>query len=253
MKPPATVPVEKLTEEPYASILCYPKPSNPELQNRIEELRNHAVSAVEFSGKAAAFNVPVLGKGYVGVVAIAHINGQRVALKIRRVDADRTDLLHEAQMLAKANSADVGPKLIGGSKNFLLTQLIDGELLPAWLELHKDAVQVREVLGKLLENCFRLDAIGLDHGELSKAPKHAIVDVRQKPWIVDFETASDTRKPANVTSICHFLFNSAGTVARNIAKTLGERDKAAIIRALKIYKNARTHGNFERVLQACFS
>src|SRR3990170_6991803 len=83
MKTPAIVPVEQLSVEPYASVLCYPKPSEAELQSRVEELRNHGVAAVEFYGKAVAFNVPVLGKGYVGIVAIAHVSGQRVALKIR--------------------------------------------------------------------------------------------------------------------------------------------------------------------------
>src|SRR4030067_1024181 len=46
---------ENLTVEPYASILCYPKPSEAELQNRLQELKNHGVKAVEFAGNANAF------------------------------------------------------------------------------------------------------------------------------------------------------------------------------------------------------
>ena len=194
-----------------------------------------------------------MGKGYVGIVVIAHLNGHRVALKILRVDADRPDLLHEAQMLSKANSAGVGPKLISASKTFLLTQLIEGDLLPAWLETHKEKALVREVLGEVLEQCWRLDEIGLDHGELSKAPKHVIVDGEQQPWIVDFETASDMRKPANVTAICHFLFSSIGEVARTIAETLGERNREEIVKALRQYKKCRTRESFEKVLRVCFS
>jgi putative serine/threonine protein kinase len=174
-----------------------------------------------------------------------------VALKILRVDADRPDLLHEAQMLSKANSVSVGPKLIGASKNFLLMQLIDGDLLPAWLEKNKEKALVREVLGEVLEQCWRLNEIGLDHGELSKAPKHAIVDGKQKPWLVDFETSSDTRKPANVTAMCHFLFSSSGEVARTIVETLGERNKKEIVKALRNYKQCRTRQNFDSVLQVC--
>jgi putative serine/threonine protein kinase len=245
--------LEQLREEPYASVLCYPRASEAELYSRLEELRNHDVRAVEFSGKAKAFNVPVLGKGYVGVVAIAHLNGQRLALKIRRVDADRADLLHEANMLGKANSVGVGAKMLGVSKNFLLMRLIEGELLPSWIEAYREKALVTRVLTEILECCFRLDAIGLDHGELSKAPKHIIVDPQQKPWIVDFETASDTRKPSNVTAVCHFLFNSAGLVARSVAETMGERNKAEITRVSRIYKNNRTRWNFERVLHACLS
>ncbi len=255
MKSPVIVLIDQLRIKPYASILCYPKVSEAELQSRLKELRNHGVTAIEFSGKASAFGVPapILGKGYVGIVVVAHLNGHRVALKILRVDADRPDLLHEAQMLAKANTANVGPKLIGASKNFLLTQFIDGDLFPAWLEANKEKALVRNVLGAVLENCYRLDTIGLDHGELSKAPKHVIVDGAQKPWIVDFETASDARKPANITAICHFFFSSAGEVARTVAETLGKRNREQIVRVLQQYKKYRSRKSFESVLEACLS
>jgi putative serine/threonine protein kinase len=251
LKTPVTVLTENLRGEPYASILCYPRVSDAELQNRLGELQEHGVKAVEFAGKTSAFNVPVLGKGFVGIVVIAHLDAQRAALKIRRVDADRLGLQHEAQMLVKANSVQVGPKLMSVSKNFLLMQLIEGDLLPGWLEVHKETESVRSVLIDVLEQCWRLDAIGLDHGELSKAPKHLIVDRAQKPFIVDFETASVDRKPANVTSVCQFLFASGGAIARAVAETLGERNGAEIIRALRLYKNHRTRENFDRVLQAC--
>ena len=253
MRAPVTVLTGNLKMEPYASALCYPKVNEAELQSRLEELREHGVEAVEFAGDASAFNVPVLGKGFVGIVVIAHLEGQRAALKIRRVDADRLGLEHEAQMLAKANSVQVGPRLISVSKNFLLTQLIDGCLLPNWLDAHKEKAHVRGVLNEVLEQCWRLDNIGLDHGELSKAPKHLIVDKQQKLWIVDFETASVDRKPANVTSACQFLFTSCGAVAKAVGEVLGEINRAEAINALRLYKNERTRENFNRVLHVCLA
>jgi putative serine/threonine protein kinase len=253
LKTQLTVHTENLKTEPYASVLCYPKANEAELQSRLEELRDHCVEALEFAGETSAFNVPVLGKGFVGIVVIAHLDRQRAALKIRRVDADRLGLQHEAQMLAKANSVQVGPKLMGVSRNFLLMQLIDGDLLPNWLDAHKEKAQVRGVLNDVLEQCWRLDNIGLDHGELSKAPKHIIVDKQQKPWIVDFEAASVDRKPANVTSVCQFLFTSGGVVARAVAEVLGERNREEVIDALRLYKKDRVRENFNRVLKACFS
>jgi len=253
LKAPLIVPIENLKEEPYASVLCYPRVSETKLQNRLGELKTHGVKAVEFAGKTSAFNVPVLGKGYVGIVIIAHLDGQRAALKVRRVDADRLGLQHEAQMLAKANSVHVGPKLMSVSNTFLLMQFIDGDLLPDWLETTKERESVFSVLNDILEQCWRLDSIGLDHGELSNAPKHVIVDKVQKPFIVDFETASVERRPANVTSVCQFLFISGGTVARMVAETLGERNSEEVIKALRLYKNHRTRENFNRVLRACLS
>jgi len=242
--------LEELSEEPYPSVICYPRPSKAELQKRLKELRNLGVKVLEFSGEKQAFNIPVLGKGCVGVVVIAYIDGKKAALKVRRVDAGRSRMQREAEMLKKANSAGVGPRLLGVSKNFLLMQFIDGDLLPKWLEKRKGKVEVRKVLRDVLEQCWRLDEAGLDHGELSHAPKHIILDQKDAPFIVDFETASVNRKPSNVTSICQFLFIS-GAVADEVAVKLGGKDEKAIIDALRNYKNDRTRENFGNVLQAC--
>jgi len=248
---PVKVLTENLAVEPYASVLCYPRASEIELKSRLEELSKHGVNAVEFTGEASAFNVPVLGKGFVGIVVTAHLGKERVALKIRRVDADRTGLEHEAQMLAKANSVQVGPRLIGVSKNYLLMQLVDGYLLPQWLYAHKDKDQMHYVLGEVLEQCWRLDSINLDHGELSKALKHIIISKPQEPVIVDFETASVDRKPANVTSVCQFFFTGHGIVAKAVAKVLGEVNRAEVIEVLRCYKNERKRENFDCVLRVC--
>ncbi|MEM3609015.1 MAG: RIO1 family regulatory kinase/ATPase [Candidatus Bathyarchaeia archaeon] len=244
------VALEGLWQEPFASIICYPKPCRKELSRRLKELQRLGIDAIEFSGEKEAFNLKVLGKGCVGIVVIAYKGREKLAVKIRRVDADRSRMQHEAEMLKKANSVGVGPKFLGVSKNFLLMQFIEGDLLPKWLEAPRERAEVKRVLREVLEQCWRLDEAGLDHGELSRAPKHVIVDRRGEPFIVDFETASLNRKPANVTSICQFLFVS-GAVAKSVAEKLGERDKTAIIEALRAYKASKSSESFERVLEAC--
>lgn len=244
------VTVERLSEEPYASILCYPRACKAEVRKRLVELGRLGVTAVEFCGDKDVFGVSVLGKGCVGIVTIAYVNGEKVALKIRRVDADREGMLREAEMLEKANSVDVGPKLWGVSANFLVMQFVDGELFPEWLKKCKSKRRVKRVLREILEQCWRLDVAGLDHGELSHAPKHVIVGEDGKPFIVDFETASVRRRPSNVTAVCQFLFVS-GEVAGLVVKKLGVRDKGAIVDALRCYKRDRAHENFEKVLEAC--
>jgi putative serine/threonine protein kinase len=129
-------------------------------------------------------------------------------------------------------------------------QFVDGVLLPDWLERKKAQAKVRRMLREILEQCWRLDENGLDHGELSHAPKHVIVDKKGKPVIVDFETSSLNRKPSNVTSACQFLFVGSET-AKKMAQILGEIDKEAIIQALRRYKKSRMHENFTGVLAAC--
>ena len=250
LKNASAIPIEKLREEPYASVICYPKASKMELKKRLIELQKLGVEFLEFSGEKEAFNVSVLGKGCVGIVTIAYRNGEKVALKIRRVDADRSRMRQEAKMLKKANLVHVGPRLLGVSKNFLLMQFVDGDLLPKWLDKRIGRVLVRKVLREVLKQCWRLDVAGLDHGELSHAPKHIIIDKSDLPFIVDFETASLNRKPSNVTSICQFLFIS-GLAAKKVAEKIGGKDKKAIIEALRRYKRDRARENFETVLEAC--
>jgi putative serine/threonine protein kinase len=250
LKATLIVSTEKLGEEPYASIICYPRLSKVELKKRFNELRKLGVEALEFTGAKEAFNMPVLGKGCVGIVTIAYRNGEKAALKIRRVDADRAGMRQEAKMLRKANLANVGPKLLSVSSNFLLMQFIDGYLLPEWLDKRRNKALVRRVLREVLEQCWRLDVAGLDHGELSHAPKHIIIDKSNAPFIVDFETASVNRKPSNVTSICQFLFIS-GLVAKEVAEKLGGKDKKVIVEGLRRYKNIMVRENFENVLKVC--
>ena len=250
MKKALKVALEKLREEPYASIICYPRPSKTELKKRLRELQKLGVKTIEFTGEKDIFDIPVLGKGCVGIVTVAYVNGEKVALKIRRVDADRSRMQHEAEMLKKANSVGVGPNFLGASQNFLLMQLIDGDLLPRWLEKRKGKAQVRTVLHGILDQCWRLDKASLDHGELSHAPKHLVVNAKREPFIVDFETASVNRKPSNVTSICQFLFIGS-VVAEKVAEKLGRNDKKALIDELKNYKKTKNSESFRNVLRAC--
>ena len=255
MKKPTIIPVDQLMEEPYASVLCFPNPTEVEAQSRIEELRSHGVSALEFSGSASVFGVavPVLGKGFVGIVVIAHLNGERVAVKIRRVDADRADLLHEAAMIAKANIVNVAPHLVATSKNFLFMQLIDGDLLPNWLKTKREKSAVRQVLEEVLEQCFRLDEAGLDHGELSKAPKHLLLDKTGNVFIVDFETSSSERRVANVTAVCQYLFAGNSSASKILSEIFGEKDRLDLIDVMRAYKKNRTRQNFESLLKFCLS
>lgn len=109
--------------------------------------------------------------------------------------------------------------------------------------------RVRKVLREILEQCWRLDRIGLDHGELSHAPKHIIINENDEVFIVDFETASINRKPSNVTSVCHFLFISG--IAGKVVERTGKFDKEQIVKALKRYKHDSNRENFVKVLEAC--
>jgi putative serine/threonine protein kinase len=160
---------------------------------------------------------------------------------------------HEAEMLRKANAADVGPRLLDTTKNFILMEFIKGTLLPQWIETLKEKEtesRIQKVLRAILEQCWRLDETSLDHGQLSRAPKHIIIDENDNSYLIDFETASLNRRVSNVTSICQFLFIRS-QVAKTIIKKLGEISQEELIKTLKTYKQQRTRENFEKILSKC--
>jgi putative serine/threonine protein kinase len=232
-----------------ATVLCYPRPEAPEIEARMKELSSIGIDALELTGPYQIGHSRVLGKGCVGIVAKALMHGKAVALKIRRVDADRRDMNHEADMLRLANSIDVGPRLLAQSDNFLVMELINGLPLNRWATLLPKRGckrRVRRVVGGLLDDCYRLDGISLDHGELSEAPRNVLIDENGVPRIVDFESASDKRRPSNVTSIAQYLLIGGGP-AKHIRAILGWRRKVSLIRALREYKHHPGDKAFERV------
>jgi len=248
-----SVSVNKLSEEPYASIVCYPQATPGEMLTRMEELRVLGVETVEFSGKIPASAYYVLGKGHVGVVAAVRAQGRQLALKMQRADSGRESLEHEAELLAKANEVGVGPHLVAATKHFLLMQLIDGGTLEEWLAAHRDKDAARAVLAEILEQCWRLDGIGLDHGGLVRAPRHILVDTADTPFIVDFETASVLRNASNVTSVCNFLFLGNGEVRKAVADMIGERERGELMGGLKNYRMNRNRQSFEELLELCLT
>jgi putative serine/threonine protein kinase len=93
----------------------------------------------------------------------------------------------------------------------------------------------RNILTCILTDCYRLDQIGLDHGELSQASKHIIIEKSARATILDFESSSLGRRAANLTSACQYLFLSTqpGDKLREIIQV---ESKNVIIDALRLYK-----------------
>jgi len=245
--------LELLNEEEYRRVICYPTYKAEELIRRLRELKALRIEAIQFAGQKYVQNIPVLGKGCVGIVVIAYRENKKVALKIRRTDADRLTMQREAQMLKKANKTNVGPRLLGTTKNFLLMEYIEGTLFPEWIRTltGKDArKRLRHILRLVLEQAWRLDKAGLDHGELSHAPKHIIIKHNDSPRLVDFETASISRRVSNVTSLCQYLFIGSLT-AKLIQRKLGKINEDELVNALRTYKKNRNRRNFEEILRKC--
>ena len=103
------LPISKLSEEPYSTVLAYPKPTKPKLKSRIKELKKLGIKSISFQGELKLGTLNVLGKGYVGIVVLAKNKKKKVAIKIRRIDSSRKEMTNEAKFLKIANNSRCWP------------------------------------------------------------------------------------------------------------------------------------------------
>ena len=240
-------PISVFKEHPYKKILAFPKVKESEIKNRIVELKKLGISHVSFTGPLQIGKCHILGKGYVGMVILAKKSGNNVALKIRRADSPRKNMSDEARLLKIANKINIGPKFIKNSKNFLVMELIDGEKIIDWAKNSKTkSKDLYHVINNVLRECYLLDSVGLDHGELSTIDKHVIIG-KDRNTIIDFESSSTKRIPSNVSAATQAIFIGTG-LAKIIRKKIHVPRRDKIIRLVRNYKKLRTQQSFDDLL-----
>ncbi len=243
------LPIKKTVNEPFSKILGYPKATKRQLDSRIVELKKLGISQISFQGKTRLGTLNVLGKGYVGVVVLAKKRNKMVALKIRRLDSQRDGMKNEAKLLKQANKVGIGPVLFDSSKNFLVMEFLDGEKIGDWINCLSgkgSVTKLKSVIRKTLEDCYSLDQIGFDHGELSSIVKHVIVG--KKTSMIDFESSSTKRRAANVTSAAQGIYIGSG-ISKKVKRIYKILPKKEIIEVLRDYKRDQTRNSFERLLK----
>jgi putative serine/threonine protein kinase len=242
--------IKKFSKEPYSTILGYPKSTKRQINSRILELEKLKIKSVSFTGTTTIGKLEILGKGYVGVVVLAKRGNKKVALKIRRLDSQRSEMKSEAKLLKLVNTVNVGPKLFDYSKNFVIMEYLEGEKISNWIKSLNgigSAKKLKTTIKTVLEDCFRLDQIGFDHGELSNISKHVIVG-DTKSTLIDFESSSTKRRVSNVTSITQAIFIGSG-IAKKVQRIYKNPSKEKIIQVLRSYKQEQSRDNFENLLK----
>ena len=243
------VKISKITEPPYSDIWVYPKGTRPQIKSRIKELKALGVESISFQGELQVGTISILGKGYVGVVVLGKIGRKKVAVKIRRNDSPRKNLKKEAELLEITNQSNVGPKLVNFSKNFLVMEYLEGKKIGDWvgsLKKKGNSSQLKTIIKKILEDCYSLDRIGLDHGELSNLSKHVIIG--RKITILDFESSSVDRRVSNVTSATQAFYIGSG-ISKIVNPLCKPSRKSKIISVLRKYKTDQTKENFLDLLK----
>jgi release factor glutamine methyltransferase len=139
------------------------------------------------------------------------IHYQRVAIKIKNIESKAEgSIRNEGLWLERLNDERIGPKLIKTGevegKEYVIYQFVEGKEILNWIDEEKRTKQeIQKVLQDVLEQCFRLDQLGVTKEEMHHPVKHILVTERNVPFLIDFERTRQTDKPQNVTQFVEFI------------------------------------------------
>ena len=174
-----------------------------------------------------------IAKGWSSYIWLAKDeNNNKIVIKEVREKSNRKNLCErEGNMLALANTVNVGPKLIykNEKENNVVMEYINGIKFLDFVESEEfDSIEKKELyefVKELYWQCMLLDSIGLAHTQL-QVGKDILVTKKNKkifPTIIDFEKGSlrTDHKAKNIGQIESFLFyNPNGFVAKKVREKL---------------------------------
>ncbi len=168
-----------------------------------------------------------IAKGFSSEVFLVKKEKKNFALKIEKIKSRRKKMAeNEVKNLSKANSVQVGPKLIDFDlkKRIILMEYIKGKTFNEWIFSLKKNKKNKKKVEKFIEKIFlqaeKLDEIGLDHGQLAGRGVNILVK-KNLPVIIDFEKASQKRKVHNKKVLESFLFkNPYSEITKKVKKIL---------------------------------
>jgi putative serine/threonine protein kinase len=232
-------------------LLCYPRFSAPDYYSRLTELRSLNLKFVILEGNTLLKALRILGKGSEGLVLkVQNIHSKTMALKIKRIDSCRINMKNEFEFYQLINRNHLGPKVYSYTKNALLMEFIEGLSARDWFLNSKMNIDlIRKIITNILTQCYILDKLHIDHGQLNKLDNHVIIShCGSKCTIVDFESASCIRKVNNVTSAFHGLIFK-GIIADKINKLVNyDKKRVEFLNLLSNYKMDKSKKNFDSII-----
>lgn len=229
-------------------LLTYPLFDENTYDSRMKELLTLDINSVFSFGKVQLHRICILGKGSVGLVTLVKSRKKYFVLKIRRTDANRPNMYDEVVYQSAANSMGIGPFLVNFSENFILMEFVRGFNIVDWYGSNKTANdRILKCAATILNQCFVLDCLKLDHGQLNRLDRHIKVSEEGKPTILDFESSSTGRRASNVTSVCQSIFLHGPIFSR--LKGSIEKDRELIMKCIRDYKRDMNYEKFEKILR----
>ena len=239
--------LDSKNKESLKFLLTYPLFDQDTYESRIKELLSLDINGVFSFGKVQLKKICILGKGSVGLVTLARFKGQYFALKIRRTDANRANMFDEVVYQSLANSIGIGPFLVNFSENFILMEFVKGSNIVEWYSsVRTTNERILKCTALILEQCYLLDCLKLDHGQLNRLDRHIIISKDDRPTILDFETSSAMRRVSNITSVSQSIFLH-GPIYFRLQDSIN-KNRTQIMKNIKDYKTQMNYEKFKKIL-----
>jgi len=239
--------LDNKNKESLKFLLTYPLFNQDAFESREKELLSFDINGIFSSGNLQLNKIFILGKGSVGLVTLTRYKKKYYALKIRRTDANRPNMYDEVVYQSLANSSGVGPFLVNFSENFILMEYVRGTNIIDWYSSARISEKRKiKCTALILEQCYVLDCMKLDHGQLNRLDCHIIISKDDKPTFLDFESSSTQRRVSNITSASQSIFLN-GPIYTHLQNSI-PYDRKQIMKKIKGYKTEMNQETFDDIL-----
>ncbi len=169
----------------------------------------------------------------------------KVAIKIQRKESRAMNRIeNEIYWLKILNKKSIGPKIFFSGTDFFVCEFVEGQLVLDWVQ-NSSKQETKKLLLTILEQCYKMDQLGVNKEEMHHPFKHIIIDKNNSPVMIDFERCSRTEKPKNITQFVEFI--------SRLKKELEKKEISVDIKQLRNlsqeYKSKIDQEHFEIILR----
>jgi len=194
--------------------------------------------------------IHIVGKEYFargkrGIAYTALLGAKKVLVKEFNPRSDVNTIEHEARMLKLVNTIRVGPRFIALKDGALIRDFIDGPEFMDWVPM-VDKERVKRAMLSILEQCRRMDSLGVNKLEMNHPHKHLLMR-RGTPVMIDFDRSRIAARPKNVTQVCQWF--TSGTLSPLLRDKGIIIDKQSFLELARAYKAGYGEREFKMLAQ----
>jgi len=169
---------------------------------------------------------------------------------------------NEIKFLKILEKYDIAPKIIYENENFFVYEYIAGEFILNFIE-NNPKEKIIIVLKKIFKMMYLLDKLDINKEEMHHPVKHILINKTSKIGktdkttkknndnidvkLVDFERASMTNNPKNVTQFCQFLiWKKMNDMLRKKGIKIEMKN---VIELAQKYKKRMNNENFQKIIR----